>query len=97
MRNLGGDRIADGLRRRGGEEELEAPDSLLGRDGRIARWNLRVRLGVIRGALSAAFFFQLAFLEFGELFLTLLESIIAFGHRALSARDGPPGPYRAML
>jgi hypothetical protein len=67
-----------------------APDSLLWRNERISGWNRRLRLRSTGGSFGAALGLLLAFLEFGELFLTLLESIVALGHKAFRHGTGRP-------
>jgi hypothetical protein len=64
-------------------------DSLFWRDRSFGGLHLRV-FGAIGGSLGAALGLQLAFLEFGELLLTLLESIVALGHMAFRHGIGRP-------
>ena len=61
--------------------------SLFWRDGRIGEGYLRL-LDSSGRSLGASLSLQLAFLEFRELLLMLLESIVALGHMAFRHGTG---------
>jgi len=65
--------------------------SLLRRNGRVGGLSLQLRLLGTGGSLRPPLSLLLAFLEFGKLLLTLLESIVALGHMAFRHGDEGPG------
>jgi hypothetical protein len=65
-------------------------DLLLWRDERIGGWNFLLRFRGTGGSLRPLLSLLLAFLEFGELLLTLLESVVALGHMAFRHGTGRP-------